>query len=95
MVASLGWATTELIMSRGIPLWIGAWGHWFDWKYIQMSIDSNISLVHHIVASAQAFAIETFVHLCSLGSWTALLARVLVTGLLALSSSALYVNVHA
>ncbi|KAF4015355.1 hypothetical protein G4228_006465 [Cervus hanglu yarkandensis] len=103
MVAALGWAT-------------------FDWKYIQMTIDSNISLVHHIVASAQvwmitrydlhhtyrpavlllmflsvykAFVMETFVHLCSLGSWTALLARVLVTGLLALSSSALYVSVHA
>ena len=27
MVAALGWATTELIMSRGIPLWVGAWGH--------------------------------------------------------------------
>ena len=37
----------------------------------------------------KAFAMETFIHLCSLGSWTALLARVLVTGLLALSSSAL------
>ncbi|OWK11711.1 hypothetical protein Celaphus_00003862 [Cervus elaphus hippelaphus] len=40
----------------------------------------------------KAFDMETFVHLCSLGSWTALLARVLVTGLLALSSSALYNN---
>ena len=43
----------------------------------------------------KAFAMETFIHLCSLGSWTALLARVLVTVLLALSSWALYVNVHA
>ena len=42
------------------------------------------------------FPHRTFVHLCSLGSWTALLARVLVTGLLALSTSALYiVNVHS
>ena len=41
---------------------------------------------------------RTFVHLCSLGSWTALLARALVTGLLALSTLALYVavvNVHS
>lgn len=28
-----------------IPLWVGARGIEFDWKYIQMSIDSNISLV--------------------------------------------------
>ena len=92
MVAALGWATAELIMSRCvqqpgaqtpekghlgsrgcwrrggslrfwvqrvsgywrippfaflscIPLWVGARGIEFDWKYIQMSIDSNISLV--------------------------------------------------
>ena len=42
----------------------------------------------------KAFVMETFVLLCSLGSWTVLL----VTGLLALSTSALYiaiVNVRA
>ena len=27
MVAALGWATTEIIMSHGIPFWVGAWGH--------------------------------------------------------------------
>ncbi|KAB0362036.1 hypothetical protein FD754_006192 [Muntiacus muntjak] len=89
MVAALDWATAELIMTRGMPLW--------------MSTDSNISLVHYIVASAQVWMITrydlplpwTFIHLCSLGSWTTLLTRVLVMGLLALSSSALYVNVHA
>ena len=44
------------------------------------------------------FPYRTFVHLCSLGSWTALLARAVVTGLLALSTLALYVavvNVHS
>ncbi|XP_074837167.1 BOS complex subunit TMEM147 isoform X1 [Carettochelys insculpta] len=45
MVAAMGWATAELIMSRCIPLWVGARGIEFDWRYIQMSIDSNISLV--------------------------------------------------
>uniref|UniRef100_A0A9L0SHB5 BOS complex subunit TMEM147 n=1 Tax=Equus caballus TaxID=9796 RepID=A0A9L0SHB5_HORSE len=46
----------------------------------------------------KAFVMETFVHICSLGSWTALLARAVVTGLLALSTLALYVavvNVHS
>jgi hypothetical protein len=30
---------------RFLPLWVGARGVEFDWKYIQMSFDSNIALV--------------------------------------------------
>lgn len=45
LVAGLGWATAELLMTRFLPLWFGARGVEFDWKYIQMSFDSNISLV--------------------------------------------------
>ncbi|KAK3541656.1 hypothetical protein QTP86_034661, partial [Hemibagrus guttatus] len=67
MVAAMGWATAELVMSRNgmtwkhgikeplkmcIPLWVGARGIEFDWKYIQMSFDSNISLVHYIAMAA-------------------------------------------
>uniref|UniRef100_A0A3B4DD17 BOS complex subunit TMEM147 n=1 Tax=Pygocentrus nattereri TaxID=42514 RepID=A0A3B4DD17_PYGNA len=52
MVAAMGWATAELVMSRCIPLWVGARGIEFDWKYIQMSFDSNISLVHYIAMAA-------------------------------------------
>ncbi|XP_032651250.1 BOS complex subunit TMEM147 isoform X2 [Chelonoidis abingdonii] len=52
MVAAMGWATAELVMSRCIPLWVGARGIEFDWKYIQMSIDSNINLVHYIAMAA-------------------------------------------
>ncbi|RUS80121.1 hypothetical protein EGW08_012120 [Elysia chlorotica] len=48
MIAGMGWATAELIVTRFIPLWMGARGVEFDWKYIQMSFDSNISLIHHI-----------------------------------------------
>ncbi|XP_060086221.1 BOS complex subunit TMEM147-like [Ylistrum balloti] len=48
MVAGLGWATAELLMTRFLPLWVGARGVEFDWKYIQMSFESNINLVHHI-----------------------------------------------
>uniref|UniRef100_A0A3B5Q2A3 BOS complex subunit TMEM147 n=1 Tax=Xiphophorus maculatus TaxID=8083 RepID=A0A3B5Q2A3_XIPMA len=45
MVAAMGWATAELVTSRFLPLWVGARGIGFDWKYIQMSFDSNISLL--------------------------------------------------
>ncbi|XP_064617629.1 BOS complex subunit TMEM147-like [Liolophura sinensis] len=48
MAASMGWATAELIMTKFLPLWVGARGIEFDWKYILMSFDSNVSLVHHI-----------------------------------------------
>lgn len=51
LVAGLGWASAELVMTRLIPLWVGARGVEFDWKYLQMSFDSNISLVHHITTA--------------------------------------------
>uniref|UniRef100_UPI0035900715 BOS complex subunit TMEM147 n=1 Tax=Myxine glutinosa TaxID=7769 RepID=UPI0035900715 len=52
MVAGMGWATAELFTSRFVPLWVGARGMEFDWKFIQISLDSNISLVHHLVTAA-------------------------------------------
>ncbi|XP_014674414.1 PREDICTED: transmembrane protein 147-like [Priapulus caudatus] len=52
LVAGMGWATAELVMTRIFPLWVGARGVEFDWKYIQLSLDSNVSLVHHITTAA-------------------------------------------
>ena len=60
LVAAIGWASAELVVTkfdffcfpfiiffsdRFLPLWVGARGIEFDWKYIQMSLDSNIALV--------------------------------------------------
>ena len=39
------------------PSWLELRGVEFDWKYIQMSIDSNISLVHCFVGFAQVWMI--------------------------------------
>jgi len=52
LVAGLGWATAEVITTRLLPLWFGARGLEFDWKYIQMSFDCNISMVQHITTAA-------------------------------------------
>ena len=41
----LGWASSEAIATRFLPLWFGARGTEFDWKYIQMSFISNFNLV--------------------------------------------------
>jgi len=51
LVAGVGWATAELIMTRFIPLWVGARGIEFDWKYIQMSLDSNLSLLQYVATA--------------------------------------------
>lgn len=45
LVAGLGWAFAELVLTRVVFLWVGARGIEFDWKYIQKSLDANISLV--------------------------------------------------
>ncbi|EMP24796.1 hypothetical protein UY3_18143 [Chelonia mydas] len=97
MVAAMGWATAELVMSRCIPLWVGARGIEFDWKYIQMSIDSNISLVRAPLLLPGPSAVSfpgtiSFVHVFLLGSWTALLVKAVITGFLALSSLGLFVT---
>merc|ERR1712083_1131853 len=48
MIAGLGWASAELVMTRFLPLWVGARGVEFDWRYIQMCCDSNVNLVAHL-----------------------------------------------
>ncbi|XP_055376013.1 BOS complex subunit TMEM147 [Condylostylus longicornis] len=48
ITAGLGWATAEVILSRGIMLWSGARGAEFNWIYIQKCLESNISLMQHI-----------------------------------------------
>ncbi|GAB6027402.1 hypothetical protein CHUAL_001673 [Chamberlinius hualienensis] len=51
LVVGLGWASAELIMTQVLPLWVGARGTEFDWKYMQMSFESNISLMNHIATA--------------------------------------------
>jgi len=48
LVAGLGWAMAELILTRLVFLWVGARGVEFDWRYIQKSLDANISLVYFL-----------------------------------------------
>ncbi|BFF95180.1 transmembrane protein 147 [Drosophila madeirensis] len=48
ITAGLGWATAEVILSRGIMLWVGARGTEFSWIYILKCLESNVMLVQHI-----------------------------------------------
>lgn len=45
LTAGIGWAGAEVLLTKFLLLWIGARGAEFDWKYIQKSLESNISLV--------------------------------------------------
>lgn len=51
LVAGLGWAGAELLVTRFLPLWVGARGVEFDWKYMQMSLESNINLIQNVVVA--------------------------------------------
>ncbi|XP_057325896.1 BOS complex subunit TMEM147 [Microplitis mediator] len=48
LTAGIGWAGAEVLLTRFLLLWVGARGAEFDWKYIQKSLESNISLIQHI-----------------------------------------------
>lgn len=45
ITAGLGWGAAEVILSRGILLWVGARGTEFSWIYILKCLESNVLLV--------------------------------------------------
>ena len=45
VTAGVGWGGAELLLTRGLLLWVGARGAEFHWKYIQKCLESNINLV--------------------------------------------------
>jgi Predicted membrane protein (DUF2053) len=48
ITAGLGWAAAEVVLSRGLMLWVGARGAEFSWIYIQKCLESNILLIQHL-----------------------------------------------
>jgi hypothetical protein len=52
LAIGLGWAFVDAIFRRLLPLWIGARGVEFEWQYIQMSVDSNITLISSVTLTA-------------------------------------------
>lgn len=51
VTAGLGWATAEVILSRGLLLWFGARGAEFHWDYIQKCLETNILLLQHLTTA--------------------------------------------
>ncbi|KAJ1527200.1 hypothetical protein ONE63_008731 [Megalurothrips usitatus] len=52
VTAGVGWGGAELLLTRGLLLWVGARGAEFHWKYIQKCLESNINLVQHVTTAA-------------------------------------------
>jgi len=44
LAAGLGWAASDAVASRLIPLWVGARAPGFHWRHMQMALDSNLQL---------------------------------------------------
>lgn len=89
LIAGVGWASAELIMTKFFPLWTGARGVEFDWKYIQMSLDANISLAQHISTALLVYLYnrhdtskfsKPIVFLIGLCCYRPLLAEILIHG---------------
>eukprot|EP01088_Endostelium_zonatum_P014375 TRINITY_DN3143_c0_g1_i1.p1 TRINITY_DN3143_c0_g1~~TRINITY_DN3143_c0_g1_i1.p1 ORF type:complete len:251 (+),score=30.56 TRINITY_DN3143_c0_g1_i1:35-787(+) len=50
----------ESLISRLIPYWIGSRAIEFSWAYLQMSVNSNISLIYYISLAALSFICESY-----------------------------------
>jgi hypothetical protein len=51
----MGWALGESVLSRLLPLWFESTGLDFNWKYIQMSITSNINILYYLSLTTLIF----------------------------------------
>ena len=62
MATAVGWGTAQLIATRVLPLWMGARGTEFDWKYMQSALGANIELVS--VCVHVCVCVRECVHVC-------------------------------
>jgi len=52
LVAGLGWASSEFLTTKLLPLWFGARAIEFNWIHTQQSFDTNINLVLYLTIAA-------------------------------------------
>ena len=48
LIPIIGWGTAEMVLTKVLPLWVGARGVEFEWTNIQSALDSNLNLVSTI-----------------------------------------------
>ncbi|KAI8422883.1 hypothetical protein MSG28_006621 [Choristoneura fumiferana] len=52
LTAAIGWASAEVLVTRSVPLWVGARGSEFDWRYVRSAAESNVALLQHAATAA-------------------------------------------
>lgn len=52
LTAAIGWGGAQALFSNIFSFWFGARSQEFDWKYIQLALNSNITLVHIMCMAA-------------------------------------------
>ncbi|CAG0914700.1 unnamed protein product [Notodromas monacha] len=52
MAVAVGWSMAEFVLTKLLPLWVGARGLEFDWKHMQSALDSNVALVANLASVA-------------------------------------------
>ncbi|XP_039751392.1 transmembrane protein 147 [Pararge aegeria] len=52
LTAAIGWASAEVLVTRSVPLWAGARGAEFDWRYVRACAESNVALLQHAAGAA-------------------------------------------
>ncbi|CAH2108723.1 unnamed protein product [Euphydryas editha] len=52
LTAAIGWASAEVLVTRSVPLWVGARGSEFDWRYVRSCAESNVALLQHAATAA-------------------------------------------
>eukprot|EP00906_Rhabdomonas_costata_P016882 RCo024253 len=65
LTVALGWCVSDSIVTRLLPLWIGARDLEFSWRYLQMAVEANLTLV---VTFAFVTAVEALKKQLSSGS---------------------------
>jgi len=68
LIAGVGWAGAQVLFTNILPFWSGARGVEFDWKYMQMAFDANITLVSIFCYAAKRF-ISVVLSSCSHANW--------------------------
>ncbi|KAL4710677.1 hypothetical protein ACJJTC_003313 [Scirpophaga incertulas] len=50
--AAIGWASAEVLVTRGVDLWGGARGAEFDWRHVRGACEANVALLRTVAISA-------------------------------------------
>ncbi|PAA80390.1 hypothetical protein BOX15_Mlig025570g2, partial [Macrostomum lignano] len=48
LTVGAGWAAAHFLLTKVVPLWVGASGQQFSWAFVRLSFESNLELAQHL-----------------------------------------------